>query len=919
MVSHLTYSLAANIARPLRSIYLLFVLLMCTWLLVACGGGAGTVGTATGKNLYTTAPGTVNIAVGNSVSYEIGGGTATYKANSGNVSVATVEVKGTSLSIKGISNGTAQIVVSDATGAQVDINVTVGSGNTSVDLFVTAPSNLTISTGLSNNYVISGGKPGYFVSSSNTAVATVGINSNNFFITGIKAGSAQVIVLDSTGTALTINVTVGNGGTVIPLYVSAAGSINSTIGEVNEYIVGGGNAPYLVTSNNKSVATASLVGNTISVKGIAKGSAQIMVFDATGASVSTTVVVDPGGLNVPLYVAAANAVNMEPGARSTYSVGGGVAPYFATSSNINVANVSIANNTLTFNAVSAGTAQILVFDAVGTSVSIALTVGSGGIISTPLFVAAPTAVTIAPGINSVYNVGGGKPPYIASSSNTSVASVGISNNKLTISTGSLGTAQIVVFDANGTSVSIDLTVGSSGGSTALYTTAGTGVVIPIGSSNTFTAGGGKPPYRASSSNSSVVSVPSVVSGTDFTISGLAAGSGQISIFDSTGTSVSFSVTVSAVETTSLFTTAGTGVVTTKGSSNTYTIGGGKPPYSATSSNTGAVAISSVSGTNLTISSIAVGSAQVSVYDSTGTSVSFSVTVNSGDGGISLFTTAGNNVTLALGSPETYLIGGGVAPYRATSSTTGVASVTVSGGTNLVITPVAQGSTVVTVFDSSGNSVTVGVTITATTPSSVDVLPNGADGNIGDSLKFLVSGGTPPYAITVNNPSIASVSPSLVTNSGDSFNASLLNVGSTTVTIKDAAGQIKTITLNASQINTTFRLSPSTILVGEDSTNTIDLNIFGGAAPYRAFTSDQTLSSVTVTGSVLSVGLGTNSNRCINPIDSSGVRIPNGTFDVTITVLDSLGASATSVITIKDNGLGNGSVVTQPFPFVPPCN
>jgi len=74
----------------------------------------------------------------------------------------------------------------------------------------------------------------------------------------------------------------------------------------------------------------------------------------------------------------------------------------------------------------------------------------------------------------------------------------------------------------------------------------------------------------------------------------------------------------------------------------------------------------------------------------------------------------------------------------------------------------------------------------------------------------------------------------------------------------------------------------------------------------------------VAGSILSVGLGTNLNRCINPVDSGGVRVPNGTFDVTITVLDSLGASATSVLTIKDNGRGTGSFANQPLPFTAPC-
>lgn len=725
---------------------------MMSLLLASCGGGAGTVGIPTGKGLYTTAPTAVNIAVAGTANYEIGGGTVTYKASSSNANVASVEVRGSSLTIKGVLNGTAQIVISDATGTQIGINVTVGSGNTNVDLFVTAPSSLTIAPGLSSSYVIGGGRPAYFVSSSNAAVATVGINSNSFFISGIKAGTAQIIVIDSAGTAVTINVTVGNGGGVVPLYLTAAGTINSTIDEVSEFSIGGGIGPYQVSSSNKNVATVSLVGNTVSVKGVAKGFAQIMVFDSTGFSVNTTVVVDPTGTATALYVAAANAVAMVPGAKASYVVGGGTPAYVATSSNVNVATAEISNGNLVVTAVSSGNAQVLVFDVTGVSVSIAFTVGTGG-----------------------------------------------------------------------------------GNSSALYTTAGTGVVMAKASSGTYVIGGGKPPYKASSSNSGVVTVPATISGTE-----------------------------------------------------------------------------------LTISSIAVGSAQVSVFDATGASVSFSVTVSSGDGGTSLFTTAGNNLTLSVGSPGNYLVGGGVAPYSSTSSNASVATATVTGGTALKISPVSAGNTQVTVYDSSGNSVTVTVAVVATATGVIVVQPDGASGNVGDALKFLVSGGTPPYAITVNNTSIASVAPATLASSGESFTATLLNVGSTIVTINDAAGQVKAITLNVSQINTILRLSPNAILVGEDSTNVINLNIFGGAGPYRAFTSDQTLSSVSVNGSVLSIGLGTNANRCINPVDSSGVRVPNGTFDVTITVLDNLGASATSILTIKDNGRGTGSFANQPLPFTAPC-
>ena len=63
----------------------------------------------------------------------------------------------------------------------------------------------------------------------------------------------------------------------------------------------------------------------------------------------------------------------------------------------------------------------------------------------------------------------------------------------------------------------------------------------------------------------------------------------------------------------------------------------------------------------------------------------------------------------------------------------------------------------------------------------------------------------------------------------------------------------------------------------------------------------------VTGSVVTTVPGTSTNRCINPVTDATppVYIRSGTYDVTYTIIDSLGASATSVMTIRDNGAGDG--------------
>jgi hypothetical protein len=280
-----------------------------------------------------------------------------------------------------------------------------------------------------------------------------------------------------------------------------------------------------------------------------------------------------------------------------------------------------------------------------------------------------------------------------------------------------------------------------------------------------------------------------------------------------------------------------------------------------------------------------------------------VTVGSGTTGTDLFVTAPNAVTLAVNEVGAYTIGGGKPAYTISTSNASVAKVAV-GGSGFTITAAAPGTAKVTITDTAGATQVVEVTVASATPAAPTptVAPGSAAGNVGDTLSFLINDGTPGFTVTVNNTSIASVASA----SGNAFTIKLNNVGDTSATITDAAGRTVALPISAIQTSTTLRLSPNALLVGENFAGTVALNIFGGTGPYRAFTSDETLSSVSVSGSVLTVGLGSNLNRCINPITSDGTYIPNGTFDVTITTLDSLGASATSIMTIKDNGGGMGT-------------
>lgn len=856
-----------------------------------------TVGSGGAATLYITAPATINSSPGTASTFSIGGGAAPYIVSTSNPGVATAGVSGSTLTITGLTAGTAQISVFDAAGKSVSTSVTVGSGVTA--LFSTAPGAVTTAAGTTLNYAVSGGTAPYAIASSNPAVAGATVDSDgaHFTISALTVGSAQISVLDAAGASVKVSVTVGGSG--LALSTTAPSSITIAVGGAPvSYTISGGTAPYSVTSSNASVAaTTGSSGAALVINGVAGGVATVLVHDAVNATVSLSVNV---GSSNALFTTAPGAVTLTVGTAPTYSVSGGTAPYTVASSNTSaaVANM-VGGNTLSVAGVAVGSAQVVVFDSTGKSVTVNVTVvvaGSG----TPLFTTAPAAgVTIGTGGSEAYTIGGGSPGYSASSSNTSVATTNVVGTTLTINGVAGGTATVVVRDGAGTTVSLTVNVGSAN---ALFTAAPSDVTIAVSATPTYSIGGGTAPYTVSSSNTAVAVAN--VSGSTLSIAGTAAGTAKVVVFDTTGKFVTINVTVgSGGSAIALYTTAPSALTLNMGGARTFTIGGGTGPYTVTSSNT-LVANTSLAadGTSMTITGMSGGTAQVNVLDSKAVLVAISVTVTGAAAPGPLFTTAPAAVTLATGTTSNFTIGGGTPPYTVSSSNTTVAAA--SGfGSMLSITGAAAGSTSAVVTDAIGGKVTIAVTVLPVASTPLVVTPSTTTASVGDVLNFSISGGSPTYSVAVNNLSIGTATPISGIVSGGTFSVTLLKVGSTSIAVTDALGQIVTLNLTVNAATATLRLSPSALEVGEDNSATIALSIYGGTAPYHAFTSDLGLSSVTITGTTLNVATGTNLTRCITPVTSGGVYIISGSYNVTLTVVDSLGSSAISVLTIRDNGRG----------------
>lgn len=416
---------------------------------------------------------------------------------------------------------------------------------------------------------------------------------------------------------------------------------------------------------------------------------------------------------------------------------------------------------------------------------------------------------------------------------------------------------------------------SAGVSNPLLTTAPESLTVSVGSAQDFSISGGKAPYKATTSNAQVAL--GGVNGTTLTVGGVAAGSATITVTDVDGKTNAKAVTVANLV--ALYTTAPTTLNLAPSSNATYTVGGGVPGYTVSSSDS-RIAIASLSGTTLSINALAIGSTTITVRDLEGKTTVIAVVITNL---VDLFTTVPPSVTVAIGASPVYSVGGGSgAGYTVTSSNAGVVSVSLAG-TALTVTGVTVGSANVVVRDSVGASVTFSVSVGTLT---LAVSPKNATGIINDVLIATITGGTPPFRASVGNTLVASAS----VQSSNELRIQLLQVGSTIVTVLDANNQSVAYEVTANAATPGIRLSPGAVAVSEFDTQSIVLTVYGAASgPINVFSSDVRLLAAAIVGQTVTVTTGTQLNRCV------ALNTP-----VTITVVDSTGATGVSTVTVTNS-------------------
>lgn len=487
------------------------------------------------------------IAIGDSANLLIQGGTAPY----------TVTVSGNQLTLTKIDE--KKYTITPKLPGQATIRVKDGNGTTSEKVFtVTAPpialhiaNTSPLQVGDKRLLDIKGGVAPYVLKLSNTnAKAELTQTTNQYSryqITGSAAGNVDIVVTDSVETraSVTLHIT---GGQAPPLKATVSANKLTIAGagqqvKTEHLTIEGGAVPYTVTTSSQ-LKLRQINAAKYEIIPQAAGAGTIIVKDSKGAiqQLPVTVAAAPSEVSAPLRITFSEQPLAVKASR-TLTIQGGVGPYTLTMSNDNTTSRLLSSNMASnvaiyqITAVSPGQVTITVKDSKGATASANLTIPG----PLKLSVSAQDMIMPASGQQpktEKLTIEGGIAPYTVKALR-SIELKQISPDQYEIIPKAVGSGLITVQDRSGTIARVSVAVYAP--PTAILIKQS----ITIGEKTKLSIKGGLTPYTVTLSNTNAKAFKRSWSKIDATyeITGVAAGSVDITIQDKRGASITLRLTV----------------------------------------------------------------------------------------------------------------------------------------------------------------------------------------------------------------------------------------------------------------------------------------------------------------------------------------------------------------------------------------
>ena len=398
--------------------------------------------TATTANIVISSinvsPQTTSLDTGSTLQFSASGGTAPYNWTSNNTSIATVNA--TTGLVTAIAAGTAIITATDTNSISGSTStITVVTPPPPV-ITVTAPAT-TINPGATLQLTATGGSAPYTWSSSNAAVASIGVT--NGLISSLAAGTVVLTAADSNGfTGTSAIITIVDPAPPIapalPPQIQPQTALLPVTGTLTLTVLDG-TAPFSWTSSNPTTNIIFVNLNTVQLSSTAAGVTSLTVTDANNISATT------GLIEFRTVSVTAAATSVDIGATIQMTATGGSAPYTWAVNNPASATVD-ATGLVT--GITAGTVTVTATDtnAFAGGATISVIDPATTIIISPQIASVPTGNTLAFSVNAPFgnmmNQGG----LTWTSSNLAVATI---SNFGTLTAVSPGSTVITVTDGAG--------------------------------------------------------------------------------------------------------------------------------------------------------------------------------------------------------------------------------------------------------------------------------------------------------------------------------------------------------------------------------------------------------------------------------------------------------------------------------------
>jgi large repetitive protein len=680
-------------------------------------------------------------------------------------------------------------------------------------------------------------------------------------------------------------------------------------------------------------------GSGTTISGLTAGSYQVTVSSPTGCQATfTQLIMQPASLTVTTtptnYLcfgqSGAISANATGGTTPiTYSWSG---PGGFTSTNKNITNLF------------PGTYTVTATDALSCT-STSTTTVSGPATAVAVILDNKTDVSCNGGTNGVANITatGGTPGYTYAWSDASTVQ---DRTGLTADIYSVTTT-----DANGCQATLNVTIAEPSALTLSSTTTNVSCAGGTNGSILVTATGGTAAYNESwsgTASGNPAGTEIAVSGGNYNISGLSAGTYQISVTDANGCIETVTQSVTAPAALAVTTTPTNYICFGQTGSITTTTTGGTIPVTYSWSGPGGF-----TSTSQNISNLSPGTYTVTVTDARSCTITSTATVSG----------PATAVTVTLDNKTDVSCNGGA---------NGVAIITANGGTPGYTYAWSDGSTIqdrtgltsdtyiVTATDVNGCRTSLNVIITEPTSLTLSIVPThvscfgGSNGNI----QVTATGGTAAYNVSWSGTASGNPAGNEIAVSGGNYSIAGLSAGTYTISLTDANGCAETVTqsITAPAALTATAVAQSYSCFG--STGGVRLTVTGGTFPhtyswtgpggytsntqnvtgaipgtYNVTVADANLCSITTTATVsgpagaLSIVLDNKTNViCFNGTDGSiNTTVAGGTPGYTYswsdgsTVEDRTALVAdTYIITVTDvNGCTTTltETITEPQPLV----